>query len=96
MPTMSIREAHAKDLDDLAGLFDGYRQFYECEPDLAGAAAWMTVNFTEQRSKVFVAEQTGALVGFTQLFARWICSPFTCFTTYLLIPVVVAQGLAEH
>ena len=73
MPTMSIREAHAEDLDDLAGLFDGYRQFYECEPDLAGAAAWMTVNLNEQRSTVFVAEQTDALVGFTQLYPA-LCS----------------------
>ena len=73
MSTISIREAQSNDLGELARLFDGYRQFYECEPDLAGAAAWMTVNFTEQRSKVFVAEQTGALVGFTQLYPA-LCS----------------------
>ena len=73
MPTISVREAQAKDLVDLARLFDGYRQFYECEPDLAGAAAWMTVNLNEQRSTVFVAEQTDALVGFTQLYPA-LCS----------------------
>ena len=39
MSSISIREAQSTDLDELARLFDGYRQFYECEPDLAGAAA---------------------------------------------------------
>ncbi|MCH1553339.1 MAG: GNAT family N-acetyltransferase [Luminiphilus sp.] len=73
MSTISIRKAQFKDLDGLARLFDGYRQFYECEPDLAGAAAWITANFDEQRSTVFVAEDGNALAGFTQLYPA-LCS----------------------
>ena len=73
MSTISIREAQSTDLDELARLFDGYRQFYECEPDLAGASAWITANFNEQRSTVFVAEHGDALTGFTQLYPA-LCS----------------------
>ena len=73
MSTISIREAQSQDLDELARLFDGYRQFYECEPDLAGAAAWMIANFNEQRSTVFVAGDGNALAGFTQLYPA-LCS----------------------
>jgi len=73
MSTISIREAQSKDLDELARLFDGYRQFYECEPDPAGASAWMAANFNEQRSTVFVAEDGDALTGFTQLYPA-LCS----------------------
>ena len=73
MSTISIREAQSTDLDELARLFDGYRQFYECESDLEGAAAWMTANFNEQRSTVFVAEDGDTLTGFTQLYPA-LCS----------------------
>ena len=73
MSTISIREAQSTDLDELARLFDGYRQFYECEPDLAGASAWLTANFNEQRSTVFVAEDGNGLAGFTQLYPA-LCS----------------------
>jgi len=73
MSTVSIREAQSTDLDELARLFDGYREFYEGEPDLAGAAAWMTANFNEQRSTVFVAEDGDTLTGFTQLYPA-LCS----------------------
>ena len=90
MSTISIREAQSTDLDELARLFDGYRQFYECEPDLVGASAWMTANFNEQRSTVFVSEDGDALTGFTQLYPA-LCSvdmqPF-----YVLYDLFVDPG----
>ena len=90
MSTINVRKAQSSDLDQLARLFDGYRQFYECEPDLAGAAAWMTANFNEQRSTVFVADEGDTLAGFTQLYPA-LCSvdmePF-----YVLYDLFVDPG----
>ena len=90
MSTISIREAQSNDLGELARLFDGYRQFYECEPDLAGAAAWMTTNYNQQRSTILVAEDGDALTGFTQLYPA-LCSvdmqPF-----YVLYDLFVDPG----
>ena len=90
MSTISIREAQSNDLGELARLFDGYRQFYECEPDRAGAAAWMATNYNQQRSTIFVAEDGDTLTGFTQLYPA-LCSvdmqPF-----YVLYDLFVDPG----
>ena len=39
--TVTVRLAKSSDLDQLADLFDQYRQFYECPPDLGAAKSWI-------------------------------------------------------
>ncbi|WP_435214212.1 N-acetyltransferase family protein [Luminiphilus sp. nBUS_16] len=73
-PQFQYREAALPDLKGVASLFDAYRQFYSCEPALESAEAWLSTNFTDRRSTVFVAEDEAAnLVGFTQLYPA-LCS----------------------
>ena len=52
----TIRLAEARDLDQLAELFDQYRQFYECPPDLSAAKNWIAENLERGRSTIFTAD----------------------------------------
>ena len=82
----AIRLAEARDLDQLAELFDQYRQFYECPPDLGAAKNWLAENLERGRSTLFAADNGSQLLGFTQLyprFARWISSTTLYCTTFM-------------
>ncbi len=64
-----IRPATADDLDTVAELFDGYRQFYEQAPDLSGSRAFVGERLRVGDSHIILAtdgEGTGA--GFVQLY----------------------------
>jgi ribosomal protein S18 acetylase RimI-like enzyme len=63
-----VRRAEARDVDALAPLFDAYRQFYGQPSDVARAHAFLTERFLRAESVVFVAEDAGRAVGFTQLY----------------------------
>lgn len=66
---MLTRAASAADLDALAPLFDGYRQFYAQAPDLARARAFLAERLAHGDSAIFVAAAADrALVGFAQLY----------------------------
>ena len=69
----TIRLAEARDLDQLAELFDQYRQFYECPPDLGAAKNWIAENLERGRSTLFAADNGSQLLGFTQLYPA-LCS----------------------
>lgn len=69
----AIRLAEARDLDQLAELFDQYRQFYECPPDLGAAKNWLAENLERGRSTLFAADNGSQLLGFTQLYPA-LCS----------------------
>ena len=71
--TLTVRVASRSDLDDLTILFDQYRQFYQCTPDLPAARNWLEKNMDQERSTVFVADIRGTLLGFTQLYPA-LCS----------------------
>ena len=71
--TLTVRVASRSDLDDLTILFDQYRQFYQCTPDLPAARDWLEKNMDQERSTVFVADIRGTLLGFTQLYPA-LCS----------------------
>ena len=63
------RIARAADLDALATLFDGYRQFYAQPPDLARARAFLAERFSSGDSVIIAAlGASGGVVGFTQLY----------------------------
>ncbi|GAA5315134.1 MAG: GNAT family N-acetyltransferase [Candidatus Pelagadaptatus aseana] len=70
---INIVQAGAAHIDDVARLFDLYRQFYDCEADLDLAKRFIGERIGNQESTIFVAEQGDELIGFTQLYPSF-CS----------------------
>lgn len=96
--TDTVRLAESNDLDQLADLFDQYRQFYECPPDLGAAKSWIAENFERGRSTIFVSGDGHQLIGFTQLYPA-LCSVdlVEYFVLYDLFvaPSARRQGIAR-
>ena len=67
---MTVFQADASHLDELAVLFDQYRQFYRQPSDLDAARRFLTARMDAGESVVFAAElpEREGLVGFTQLY----------------------------
>ncbi len=65
---MIIREMKQDDLQDVAKLLDAYRVFYGKESDYFAGYDFLKERFKKDESIVFVAEEDGKLVGFTQLY----------------------------
>lgn len=63
----SIRRATVADIDQLTDLVEQYRAFYKQEPN-AKSKQYLTDRLTNGESIVFVAEEGGTLVGFTQCY----------------------------
>ena len=94
----AIRLAEARDLDQLAELFDQYRQFYECPPDLGAAKNWLAENLERGRSTLFAADSGSQLLGFAQLYPA-LCSVdlvdyFVLYDLYV-IEAARRQGIAR-
>ena len=94
----TVRLAEAQDLDQLADLFDQYRQFYECPPDLSAAKYWIADNLEQGRSTIFAADDGAQLLGFTQLYPA-LCSVdlveyFVLYDLYV-IEAARRQGVAR-
>lgn len=68
MSTMSIRQATIADLEALSVLFDGYRQFYGRDSDVAAARQFLLDRFDHAESVLFIAHEGANPVGFTQLY----------------------------
>ena len=96
--TVTFRLVESSDLDQLADLFDQYRQFYECPPDLSAAKNWIAENFERGRSTIFAADNGYQLIGFTQLYSA-LCSVdlVDYFVLYDLFvaPSARRQGIAR-
>lgn len=96
--TATVRLAEARDIDQLADLFDQYRQFYECPPDLGAAKNWIAENLERGRSTLFAADNGSQLLGFTQLYPA-LCSVdlvdyFVLYDLYV-IEAARRQGIAR-
>ena len=87
---IAVRQAEASDLDVLAPLFDGYRQFYGQRPDLAAARAFLSARFDQHESVVFIANDGHAALGFTQLYPLF--SSADMVRTFLLNDLFVSEG----
>ena len=69
MADIRIVRAGRKELDELAPLFDGYRQFYAQHSDLAAARAFLRDRIERDESVIYVAYADGGeAAGFTQLY----------------------------
>lgn len=71
--TVRVRQAGSDDVDAIAPLFDAYRQFYDCAPDLGLARRYLAERLERAESVVLVAEDGAEPVGFTQLYPTF-CS----------------------
>jgi len=65
---MIVRRANLDDLDQLAPLFDGYRQFYQQASDIESARVFLHERLSKNESVVFMAVDNEQAVGFTQLY----------------------------
>ncbi len=70
---MEIRLANKNHIDGVAVLFDQYRQFYNCRPDLQLSTSYISERITNSESTIFVAILNGKAVGFVQLYPSF-CS----------------------
>lgn len=70
---MIIETAQKKHVAEVARLFDLYRQFYECEPDIELATEYISARVANGESKIFVAMDGPTAIGFVQLYPSF-CS----------------------
>lgn len=70
---MKIARADLSHVDEVARLFDLYRQFYECDPDLGMATEFIRERLSNDESTIYIAIDDDNVVGFTQLYASF-CS----------------------
>jgi len=89
MSTVTVRQALRPDLDLLAPLFDGYRQFYGRESDLPAAREFVLARFNHSESIIFIAFDGEAAVGFTQLYPSF--STVSLARTFILNDLFVDE-----
>jgi ribosomal protein S18 acetylase RimI-like enzyme len=69
MTDIRIVRAGRNELDDLAPLFDGYRQFYGQRSDLPAARGFLRDRIERDESVIYLAYTNGGeAAGFTQLY----------------------------
>lgn len=86
-----IRQATILDLDTLAPLFDGYRQFYGQPGDLTRAREFLAERFRHHESMLLLAlDASGTGLGFTQLYPLF--SSVRMVRTWLLNDLFVTPG----
>jgi ribosomal protein S18 acetylase RimI-like enzyme len=73
MADLSTRLAKLEDLEQVANLFDQYRQFYSQVPDIALATKFIEERMQRQESVIWVAEKNAEIFGFCQLYPTF-CS----------------------
>lgn len=63
-----IEKFKTRDFDELVGLFDSYRQFYNQATNLHSAKEFLSERIKKQESVIFVARRARKLIGFAQLY----------------------------
>ena len=88
---MNVRRATLDDLEHLAPLFDGYRQFYGQPPDVALARSFLSERLTRSESVIFLAfDAQQRAIGFTQLYPSF--SSVSAARTFVLNDLFVTPG----
>lgn len=70
---MQLVTANAVHVPEVGRLFDLYRQFYECEPDIEAATRFIGERIRNGESRVFIALDGDRGLGFAQLYPSF-CS----------------------
>ncbi len=68
-----IRLANIKDVEEVAKLFDLYRQFYQQPSDIDLAKSFISARLEQNESMIILAETKNHLIGFCQLYPTF-CS----------------------
>lgn len=71
MSSITVRQAVLSDLDELAALFDQYREFQGQAGDLAAARDFLRARFDHGESVVFIAHLLHVPAGFAQLYPSY-------------------------
>lgn len=88
MNSTSVRQAVLADLEELATLFDQYRQFQGKTGDLIAARLFLRERFNHGESVVFICREGDTAVGFAQLYPS--------FSSVSLSRVFVVNDLFVH
>jgi ribosomal protein S18 acetylase RimI-like enzyme len=88
--TITTRRANPDDLDAVAVMFDGYRQFYKRPADVAAARSFLADRMARDESVIFLAHAQGTPVGFTQLYPTF--SSVSMGRVFVLNDLFVAQS----
>lgn len=96
---ISVRQMQTSDLEQVAGLFDLYRQFYQQQPDLDLAREFIKARLANNESCILVAENINQqLVGFCQLYPSF-CSaeanPIYTLYDLFVLPTARKQGAGK-
>ena len=83
-------DAHARELDAAALLFDRYRSFYGRPSNLGLARNYLRQRLEAHESTVLLARLEGQWVGFCQLYRGF--SSISCTQTVILNDLYVADG----
>lgn len=99
MSNIEVRQAVLADLEDLARLFDEYRQFYGRESDVQAAKAFLAARFNHGESSLFIAHDVASPVGFAQLYPSF--SSVSMARTFILNDLYVRpqarrKGIAKR
>jgi ribosomal protein S18 acetylase RimI-like enzyme len=87
---ITVQQATIQDLDQLAPLFDAYRQFYGQKTNVPAARAFLRDRFRHSESIIFIASQDGKAIGFTQLYPSF--SSISIERIYVLSDLYVTNG----
>ena len=93
MNNITVRQAILADIEALAPLFDGYRQFYGRESDLHGVREFLLARFNHGESTLFIAHEAGVAIGFTQLYPSF--SSASLARTFILNDLFVSKSCRE-
>lgn len=87
--TVVVRQAVLSDLEALAVLFDGYRQFYGRASDAGAASEFLMARFNHGESVLFIAHDDQTPIGFTQLYPSF--SSVSLARTFVLNDLFVSE-----
>jgi len=88
MGNINVRQAVLSDIEVIAPLFDGYRQFYGRPSDITAAHEFLLARLNHGDSVLFIAYEGDFPVGFTQLYPS--------FSSVSLARVFILNDLFVH
>ncbi|MEL6495400.1 MAG: GNAT family N-acetyltransferase [Cyanobacteria bacterium J06623_7] len=71
MTEIEVTRATIDRLDDIAFLFDLYREFYHQTSDVTAAKKFIRERLQLQDAVIFLGTERGRPIGYTQLFPSW-------------------------
>jgi GNAT superfamily N-acetyltransferase len=86
----SIVTARSKDLADLVGLFDAYRDFFAGAHDAAESERFLAERLAREDSVVLLARSAARAEGFIQLYPLW--SSWYCRRIWFLSDLYVSES----